>query len=124
MTWEPAADSPRAHIAGPIIIVGIALGFVATKQGNGGDLLPSNHKNLGQALLGIYILQCLLGFIIHKWKPASFSVSRRRPVQNYAHAIIGLATIGLAFWQVRFCGAVRREGGTGADGERRCTRAS
>ena len=52
---------------------------------------------MGKTLLGIYVLQCLLGAFIHYVKiPFRFG----RPPQNYAHAILGLATIALAVYQV------------------------
>ncbi|KAH9931172.1 uncharacterized protein BXZ73DRAFT_47488 [Epithele typhae] len=86
--------------AGPVIIAGVALGFAATDAGSGETLLPKNHKATGVSLIGLYVFQCALGIVIHYWKPASFTVSKKRPIQNYAHAVLGLTIIGLAFWQV------------------------
>ena len=39
----------------------------------------------------------MLGALIHFVKPRS---SIGRPPQNYVHAILGLAIIGLSYWQV------------------------
>lgn len=47
-------------------------------------------------LLSLYLFQVALGAVIHWFKPKS----ARRPIQNYAHAIIGLTIIGLAYLQV------------------------
>ncbi|KAK7677533.1 hypothetical protein QCA50_019539 [Cerrena zonata] len=37
----------------------------------------------------------------HFVKPRSFTVERKRPLQNYFHAVLGLIIIALAFYQVR-----------------------
>lgn len=100
--------------AGPVIVVGIALGIAAVSQA-GGTHLNDSHKvrylappwcspvsrycqKWGIALLVLYLLQCGSGAFIHWVKP---KVSRGRPAQNYFHAVIGLLIIGLAFYQVR-----------------------
>lgn len=49
-------------------------------------------------LLLFYLLQCSLGAVIHWFKPKN---AKRRPVQNYFHAVLGIAIIGLAIYQVR-----------------------
>lgn len=46
----------------------------------------------------LYIVQCVLGAVIHWIKPKR---SSGRPPQNYLHAILGLIIIALAFYQVR-----------------------
>ena len=63
--------------------------------------LDDDHKRWGIAIFVLYFVQCALGAIIHWIKPASFTVRKKRPVQNYFHAILGLLVIGLAFYQVR-----------------------
>lgn len=40
----------------------------------------------------------MLGNIIHRFKPKS--ALRRRPVQNYFHALLGIVIIGTSFFQV------------------------
>jgi len=55
-------------------------------------------QTLGKVLLGLYLAQCALGAFIHYVKiPFRFG----RPPQNYGHALLGLVTIALAFYQVR-----------------------
>jgi hypothetical protein len=53
---------------------------------------------LGLALFVLYLIQVTLGNIIHYIKPRR---PTGRPVQNYVHAVLGIAIIALAFWQVR-----------------------
>jgi len=86
----------QAGIGGPVVIVGCILGFVAAHQM--GAETHTTHKTLGVVLLALYIVQCALGAFIHYVKiPFRFG----RPPQNYAHAVLGLTTIGLALYQVR-----------------------
>lgn len=86
----------QAGLGGPVILVGIILAFVAVNQQ--GVYVPSTHKTLGRALLGIYLGQCFLGAFIHYVKiPFRFG----RPPQNYAHAVLGLTMVALALYQVR-----------------------
>lgn len=49
----------------------------------------------------LYLFQLVLGVIIHFLKTPSF-MGGRRPPQNYFHAILGLVTIALAFYQVHY----------------------
>lgn len=53
---------------------------------------------MGLVLFVLYFVQAGLGAIIHWVKPKG---PRRRPPQNYFHAILGITIIGLALWQVR-----------------------
>lgn len=62
--------------------------------------LADFHKRLGVALWILFYVQCVLGYAIHRWKPASFAITKKRPTQNYAHAVFGLLIIGLAFAEV------------------------
>jgi hypothetical protein len=45
----------------------------------------------------LYIVQCILGAVIHFVKRRG---ATRRPPQNYLHAILGLSLIGIAMYQV------------------------
>ena len=63
--------------------------------------LDDTHKKLGFALWLIYYFQCVLGYAIHRWKPSSWTVDKKRPAQNYGHAVVGLLIIALAFYEVR-----------------------
>jgi amino acid transporter len=53
---------------------------------------------VGITLFLAYIVQALLGLVIHYVKP---SQPRSRPPQNYLHAIFGLSIICTAFYNVR-----------------------
>jgi hypothetical protein len=53
-------------------------------------------------LLILYLIQSFLGVFIHAVKFPSFARSRlHRPPQNYLHAVLGLAILALAAYQVR-----------------------
>lgn len=56
-------------------------------------------QQLGLALFILYIVQILIGNVIHLYKPKS--ALRRRPLQNYFHVFLGILIIGLSFYQVR-----------------------
>jgi len=83
-------------LAGPAIIAGFALAYVGVQKAGGGH--SSTHTMLGLALFVLYLIQVTLGNIIHYIKPRR---PTGRPVQNYVHAVLGIAIIALAFWQVR-----------------------
>ena len=55
-------------------------------------------QKIGLALLILYLVQLILGLFIHFVKLPF--IGGHRPPQNYFHAILGLATIALAFYQV------------------------
>lgn len=86
-------------LAGPIIIAGFACGISAVHTS--GNKVKDTHMDLGIAIFVLYVAQFVLGFVIHFFKPSSWTVDQRRPLQNYGHAILGLAIIGLSFYQVR-----------------------
>ncbi|KAG8793633.1 hypothetical protein FRC16_010874 [Serendipita sp. 398] len=79
-----------------LIIVGFALAVDEV-----GDLrtghLNSTHKKWGLVIVLLYVVQCMLGGVIHHFKPAR---ATGRPPQNYFHAILGITIIALSFWQV------------------------
>ncbi|KAI0779570.1 hypothetical protein C8Q74DRAFT_1198609 [Fomes fomentarius] len=87
-------------IAGPIIVTGVALGIAAVSTAQAMHL-NDDHKKWGVAIFVLYIVQCVLGEVIHRVKPTSWTVRKKRPLQNYFHAILGLLVIGLSFYQVR-----------------------
>ncbi|THH03409.1 hypothetical protein EW145_g6277 [Phellinidium pouzarii] len=98
-SWFWAHSIIQFLIAGPVIFAGWAFGYQSTAALNTGGHFFDRHKRIGLALLLLYLVQVFLGTIIHFFKsPRSFS--GRRPPQNYIHAIIGLTTIALAFYQV------------------------
>jgi hypothetical protein len=55
-------------------------------------------KRLGLILFILYIIQVIIGNLIHRFKPRSSL--RRRPAQNYFHAFLGIVIIGTSFYQV------------------------
>ncbi|GJJ11392.1 hypothetical protein Clacol_005625 [Clathrus columnatus] len=85
--------------AGPAIIAGCILGFVAVNVQGGGESHTS-HKTIGRVLLGLYLGQCALGVFIHFIK-IHFWRFNYRPPQNYIHVILGLTILGLSFYQAR-----------------------
>ncbi|KAF9065426.1 hypothetical protein BDP27DRAFT_59013 [Rhodocollybia butyracea] len=86
-------------LAGPAIAVGIVFAALSIENSrHPGQHLNDEHKKGGAALFGLYLLQCVLGALIHWVKPRN---STRRPLQNYLHAIFGLILIALGFYQVR-----------------------
>ena len=56
-------------------------------------------QRTGLALFILYVVQVIIGNVIHSFKPRS--ALRRRPPQNYFHAVLGIAIIATAFYQVR-----------------------
>ena len=96
---DPYPSCIRVFSAGPVITAGVILGIdaVATQPS---AQLGDFHKRLGVALWILFYVQCLLGFVIHMWKPSSFAITKKRPAQNYGHVVFGLLIIGLAFAEV------------------------
>lgn len=93
--WFVSHKYIQLVIAGPLTILGFILGIMSNHPSQVHDI----HTQLGFVLFFAYLTQSSLGYIIHRWKPKSFN--KRRPVQNYVHVVLGLATIGLALYQVR-----------------------
>ncbi|KAL4253110.1 hypothetical protein ABKN59_002173 [Abortiporus biennis] len=87
-------------LAAPVIIAGFALGVSAVET-SGSPHLNDRHKKAGLAVFILYMVQLALGGLIHYVKPSSFTIDKKRPIQNYVHAVLGLLIIALAFYQVR-----------------------
>ncbi|KAL6303522.1 hypothetical protein BKA93DRAFT_818015 [Sparassis latifolia] len=98
--WFKAHWIVQFAFGGVIILVGWGLGIAAVQQSFSGHF-NDDHKKWGLALFVLYILQIVLGAVIHYWKPGFFLLGGRRPIQNYFHAVFGLVIIGLSFYQVR-----------------------
>jgi hypothetical protein len=63
---------------------------------------PTEQK-VGYTIFGLYIVQFMLGVFIHAVR-VPFLFIAHRPPQNYLHAVLGLAILALAAYQVRvFC---------------------
>lgn len=86
----------QAGLAGPFIIAGFALGMSVVAD-SGGAHFDDKHMIIGLILFILYICQALYGLIIHLIKSPN---RKKRPVQNYGHAILGLSLISLALYQV------------------------
>ncbi|KAH9859060.1 hypothetical protein C2E23DRAFT_880437 [Lenzites betulinus] len=99
-TWFTGHWAFQLAFAGPVIIAGVALGISAVATA-GAKHLDDDHKKWGVAIFALYFVQITLGAVIHYVKPTSFTVGKRRPMQNYFHAVLGLIIIALAFYQVR-----------------------
>lgn len=95
-TWFKGHWILQFGVAAPLICIGVILGVVAVSQAKANHF-DDNHKRWGIALLVLYLVQCGLGAFIHFVKKAD---RKRRPPQNYIHAIFGLAIIGLSLYQV------------------------
>ncbi|KAJ7266386.1 hypothetical protein B0H12DRAFT_1258985, partial [Mycena haematopus] len=80
--WYKGHWITQVGIAGPIIVLGVSLGFI----------------NLGYAVFFLYVGQCQIGAVIHFFKPKN---AKRRPIQNHFHAILGLTTLALGMYQIR-----------------------
>ncbi|KAI0745649.1 hypothetical protein C8Q76DRAFT_604670 [Earliella scabrosa] len=99
--WYTAHWIIQFAIAGPVIIIGVSLGFhavVLAASGGANDV----HKQWGVAIFVLYLAQLAFGATIHYWKPKAWAKGQgRRPYQNYFHAVSGLLIIALAMFQVR-----------------------
>ncbi|KAI0674858.1 hypothetical protein C8Q78DRAFT_988665 [Trametes maxima] len=94
------ADGRDPDAAGPVIVAGVALGISSVESAKATHL-DDDHKKWGIAIFVLYFAQLLLGAIIHYVKPTSWTVGKRRPMQNYLHAVFGILIVALAFYQVR-----------------------
>ncbi|KAG8688197.1 hypothetical protein FRC11_005888 [Ceratobasidium sp. 423] len=86
----------QAGLAGPFIVAGFALA-VNVIQEAGIKHFNDTHTIIGLVLFLLYVCQALYGLIIHIVKNP---YRRRRPIQNYGHAILGLGVIALSLYQV------------------------
>ncbi|KAJ6529655.1 hypothetical protein B0H19DRAFT_967952 [Mycena capillaripes] len=93
--WYMGHWIAQVGVAGPIILVNISLGFVASSAYGGSH--KATHKTTGTVMLVLYIDQCITGAVIHFFKPKN---AKRRPIQNYLHAFLGLAIIALGMYQI------------------------
>ncbi|KAI0769437.1 CBD9-like protein [Trametes elegans] len=87
-------------LAGPAVVAGVALG-IAVVENVQAPHLNDEHKRWGVAIFVLYFAQIALGAVIHWVKPTSWIAGKRRPAQNYVHAVLGIAIVAFAFYQVR-----------------------
>jgi hypothetical protein len=57
-------------------------------------------QTIGTVIFGLYIAQVVLGIFIHYVRLSFPFGPGRRPPQNYIHALLGLAILALAEYQV------------------------
>ncbi|TEB38159.1 hypothetical protein FA13DRAFT_727346 [Coprinellus micaceus] len=95
-TWFTTHWVVQFLLAGVTIVIGVALGIAAVSQRGGSP--TTTHKRVGLVLFALYLVQVGLGAVIHWVKPKG---PRKRPAQNYFHAILGIVIIALSLWQVR-----------------------
>ena len=90
----------QLFFAGPVIFAGCSKGHSTANMLQ----LPhwqDTHQKIGLALLILYVLQVVIGLVIHFFKTPSL-FGGHRPPQNYLHVSIGLAILALAAYQVSF----------------------
>jgi len=87
-------------IAGPVIFVGWSEGYKISKSLGTGHF-KDHHQKIGVALLVLYLVQLAMGTLAHFVKyPRLFGLRRGPP--SYFHAVLGLAIIWLASYQVYY----------------------
>jgi hypothetical protein len=99
--WWYAHGIIQFLISGPIIFAGWALGYQTANGLLTGPRFSDHHEKIGLALLILYLVQLFIGTFIHFVKMPSL-FHGHRPPQNYFHAILGLAILALAAYQVHY----------------------
>lgn len=98
--WWTAHWIIQLVISGPVIFAGWAMGHQTADTLNMGHFVDT-HQKTGLALLALYVVQVVLGILIHFFKfPSLFRA--RRPPQNYLHVFLGLVIFILAAFQVHY----------------------
>ncbi|KAJ7429023.1 hypothetical protein B0H11DRAFT_2267605 [Mycena galericulata] len=87
-------------VTGPLVFTAFALGYQATTASETPHF-HDPHQKIGLVLLILYLAQVSLGAFIHFVKVPRTFPGGRRP-QNYLHAVLGLAIIGLASFQTHY----------------------
>ncbi|KAF8623187.1 hypothetical protein AX17_007512 [Amanita inopinata Kibby_2008] len=86
-------------MSAPLIFAGIGLGFRLTHD-HGYHNFSRHHQRVGFALLILYIVQLILGNLVHFVKSDKMFKVAGRAVHNYVHAVIGLTIMAMACYQV------------------------
>lgn len=63
------------------------------------DHFTDPHQKMGLALLILYVIQLIIGMLIHYVKIPTCGTGRR-PIQNYVHVFLGWVILVLAASQV------------------------
>ncbi|KAI9511396.1 hypothetical protein F5148DRAFT_344255 [Russula earlei] len=84
-------------IAGPLVFASWARAISASNMSAPEPL--DHHGIIGYVILSLYISQFVIGAFIHYIRIPSLSIIHR-PLQNYFHAVLGLAILAIAGYQV------------------------
>ncbi|KAJ7905294.1 hypothetical protein B0H14DRAFT_2659739 [Mycena olivaceomarginata] len=95
--WFKAHRLVNFGVALPVIAAGFVLGPLAVLDRQAGHFTDA-HQTCGVLLFALYGAQLFLGRYIHARRDAAGSP---HPPSNILHAVLGIATIALAFLQVR-----------------------
>ncbi|KAH9062332.1 hypothetical protein EDB87DRAFT_1673828 [Lactarius vividus] len=96
--WFWGHSIPNFLISGPLVFAAWAMG---SKAHDLTDAPMDHHKRIGYVIFGLYIGQVVLGAFIHSIRiPLPFL--GHRPPQNYIHALLGLAILAMANYQVHY----------------------
>lgn len=96
--WFTAHWIIQLIISGPVIFAGWSMGYNTSEQLQLGHFVDP-HQKMGLTLLILYVVQVVIGALIHFVKMPSF-FRGRRPPQNYFHVFLGLVIFILAESQV------------------------
>ncbi|KAJ7587192.1 hypothetical protein C8J56DRAFT_92761 [Mycena floridula] len=98
--WFWAHAAIQLVISGPVIFVGWSMGYNEANKLETPHFTDP-HQKMGLVLLIMYVVQILVGLFIHFVKIHTLGAGRR-PMQNYFHAVLGLAILALAASQVHY----------------------
>jgi len=87
-------------ISAPVIFVGWSLGYKTSSILENGHF-QDPHQKIGLALLVLYVIQLVIGVLVHFFKFSTILRGHRAP-HNYLHVIIGLAIFALAQYNVHY----------------------
>jgi len=87
-------------IAGPVIGVGWSFGYKTTVMLEQGHFVDP-HQKIGLSLIILYVLQIIIGGLVHFFKFPTLFRGYRAP-HNYFHVVFGLAIFILAQYNVHY----------------------
>ncbi|RDB30646.1 hypothetical protein Hypma_005765 [Hypsizygus marmoreus] len=97
--WWTAHAVIQLLISAPVIFAGWTLGHQTADTLGLGHFIDT-HQKTGLSLLVLYVVQLLLGLVVHFLKLPWFR--GRRPLQNYVHVLLGLVIFIVAAFQVHY----------------------
>ncbi|KAF9010275.1 hypothetical protein BDQ17DRAFT_1274103 [Cyathus striatus] len=87
-------------IAAPVILAGWSMGYMTSTELEQGHFVDP-HQKIGLTLLILYLVQLLVGGLVHFFKFPSLFRGHRAP-HNYFHVFLGLVIFILAAFQVHY----------------------